>query len=70
MLRRPGNPNSTAAEDLLLMEVSFAMATQGTHCLLPEDRVRGLLGFCEMTAARDMKLEHIRDLNRLYTLFR
>jgi hypothetical protein len=61
---------SAADEDLLLMEVSCAMTTQRTQCLLPEDRIRGLLGFCELSALRSLNLEYLQGVEQMYTLFR
>lgn len=70
MQRRQGNQESGTAEDLLLMEVCYEMIRNGTQCSLPVDRIRGLLGFCEISEIRELRLEMVRDVERLYTLFR
>jgi hypothetical protein len=67
---RQGQSLSAADEDLLLMEVSYEMTTQHTQCLLPEDRVRGLLGFCELSGLKGLNLESLKDVGQVYTLFR
>jgi hypothetical protein len=55
-------------EACMLMTVSKTMVRHSYQCLLPEDRVRGLLGLCQTSVLLDLKL-HSLDIVRLYTVF-
>jgi hypothetical protein len=56
-------------EASMLMEVSYLMANNNHKCLLPEDRVRGMLGLCRTSAVSDLKLHDSLDVPTLYTIF-
>ena len=56
------------SDALMLLEVSFLMA--GSHaCLLPEDRVCGLLGLCRNEDLAGFKFQELLDVNIIYTTF-
>lgn len=61
--------NGHVADAGLLMIVSYLMAMNDFKCLLPEDRIRGLLGFCQSTSLVHFVLDDIVDLKIMYTTF-
>jgi hypothetical protein len=68
VLHAPGLYEHTG-EASMLMEVSHIMANQDYTCLLPEDRVRGMLGLCRTPAAKNLGLHDSLDVETLYTIY-
>jgi hypothetical protein len=53
----------------MILDVSIEIANNDLKCLLPGDRIRGILGFCQTSDLVDMELHEITDIAILYTAF-
>jgi hypothetical protein len=60
---------SSSTDAAMVLAVSIEIANNNLQCLLPADRIRGVLGLCQTPALVELELHEITDIGILYTTF-